>query len=185
LEPPYPSAAACLADDLPAACSHLRYFPRLHKRFRSSNLLGRSLEEVRRKTKVIGRFPGENSCLSVCWAVLDLFLAGARGLELSNLRTLRAASASVALPVALLRSCSDPHLLYELAEIAVRLPVTGVRRRPKRLYECDRFACSSSDETPVRFQPFCTLWHPIRCKNAHHVTSLDVERMLTTKARRI
>ena len=85
LERPYPSAAACLAEDLPALCIHLNYFPRLRKRFRSSNLLERSLEEVRRRTKVIGRFPGETSCLSMCWAVLDLFLAGARGLGLSDL----------------------------------------------------------------------------------------------------
>ena len=85
LERPYPSAAACLAEDLPALCVHLKYFPRLRKRFRSSNLLERSLEEVRRRTKVIGRFPGETSCLSLCWAVLDLFLAGARGLGLSDL----------------------------------------------------------------------------------------------------
>ena len=42
----YPSAAACLAEDLPALCVHLKYFPRLRKRFRSSNLLERSLEEV-------------------------------------------------------------------------------------------------------------------------------------------
>ena len=85
LERPYPSAAACLAEDLPALCIHLNYFPRLRKRFRSSNLLERSLEEVKRRTKVIGRFPGETSCLSMCWAVLDLFLAGARGLGLSDL----------------------------------------------------------------------------------------------------
>jgi putative transposase len=40
LERPYPSAAACLAEDLPALCIHLAYFPRprLRKRFRSSNL---------------------------------------------------------------------------------------------------------------------------------------------------
>jgi hypothetical protein len=81
----YPSAAACLAEDLPALCVHLKYFPRLRKRFRSSNLLERSLEEVRRRTKVIGRFPGETSCLSLCWAVLDVFIAGARGLGLSDL----------------------------------------------------------------------------------------------------
>ena len=85
LEPDYPSAAACLAEDLPALCIHLKYFPRLRKRFRSSNLLERSLEEVRRRTKVIGRFPGETSCLSLCWAVLDIFIAGARGLGLSDL----------------------------------------------------------------------------------------------------
>ena len=85
LERPFPSAAACLTEDLPALCIHLKYFPRLRKRFRSSNLLERSLEEVKRRTKVIGRFPGETSCLSMCWAVLDLFLAGARGLGLSDL----------------------------------------------------------------------------------------------------
>ena len=45
LEHRYPSAAACLADDLPALCVHLRYLPRLRKRFRSTNLLERSLEE--------------------------------------------------------------------------------------------------------------------------------------------
>jgi putative transposase len=85
LEREYPSAAACLAEDLPALCVHLKYLPRLRKRFRSSNLLERSLEEVRRRTKVIGRFPGETSCLSLCWAVLDIFIAGTRGLGLSDL----------------------------------------------------------------------------------------------------
>jgi transposase-like protein len=85
LEREYPSAAACLAEDLPALCVHLKYLPRLRRRFRSSNLLERSLEEVRRRTKVIGRFPGETSCLSLCWAVLDVFIAGARGLGLSDL----------------------------------------------------------------------------------------------------
>jgi len=85
LEREYPSAAACLAEDLPALCGHLKYLPRLRKRFRSSNLLERSLEEVRRRTKVIGRFPGETSRLSLCWAVLDLFIGGARGLGLTDL----------------------------------------------------------------------------------------------------
>jgi putative transposase len=84
LERRYPSAAACLADDLPALCIHLRYLPRLRKRFRSTNLLERSLEEVRRRTKVIGRFPGESSCLSLCWAVLNLVIDAARGLGLSD-----------------------------------------------------------------------------------------------------
>ena len=47
------------------------------KPWRSTNLLERSLGEVRRRTKVIGRFPGETSCLSVVWAVLDLFFSHA------------------------------------------------------------------------------------------------------------
>jgi transposase-like protein len=84
LAPQYPSAAACLAEDLPALCVHLRYPLRLRKRLRSTNLLERSLGEVKRRTKVIGRFPGETSCLSLCWAVLDLIIAGARGLGLTD-----------------------------------------------------------------------------------------------------
>jgi putative transposase len=85
LERQYPSAAACLAEDLPALCVHLAYPLRLRKWPRSTNLLERSLEEVKRRTKVIGRFPGETSCLSLCWAVLDLFIGSARGLALTAL----------------------------------------------------------------------------------------------------
>jgi transposase-like protein len=85
LEREYPSAAACLAEDLPALCVHLAYPLRLRRRLRSTNLLERSLEEVKRRTKVIGRFPGESSCLSLSWAVLDLFIASARGLGLHAL----------------------------------------------------------------------------------------------------
>jgi Transposase, Mutator family len=47
------------------------------RNFRRTNLLERSLGEVRRRTKVIGRFPGETSCLSLVWAVLDLFFSHA------------------------------------------------------------------------------------------------------------
>lgn len=85
LEREYPSAAACLAEDLPALCIHLRYPLHLRKRLRSTNLLERSLGEVKRRVKVIGRFPGESSCLSLCWAVLDLVIAGAHGLGLTEL----------------------------------------------------------------------------------------------------
>ena len=79
----YPSAAACLADDLAALTVHLAYPLRLRRRLRSTNLLERSLEEVRRRTKVIGRFPGETSCLTMAWAVMDLVIAGGRGLGLT------------------------------------------------------------------------------------------------------
>jgi putative transposase len=79
----YPSAAACLAEDLPALTVHLAYPLRLKRRLRSTNLLERSLEEVRRRTKVIGRFPGETSCLTMAWAVMDLVIAGGKGLGLT------------------------------------------------------------------------------------------------------
>jgi putative transposase len=42
-----------------------------------TNLLERSLGEVKRRAKVIGRFPGETSCLTLVWAVLDLYITNA------------------------------------------------------------------------------------------------------------
>jgi hypothetical protein len=39
--------------------------PGTARRWRSTNLLERSFGEVKRRTKVIGRFPGETSCLSL------------------------------------------------------------------------------------------------------------------------
>ena len=79
----FASAAACLADDLGALTVHLAYPLRLRTRLRSTNLLERSLGEVRRRTKVIGRFPGESSCLTLAWAVMDLVIAAAHGLGLT------------------------------------------------------------------------------------------------------
>jgi transposase-like protein len=70
----YTAAAKCLTDDLDALVVHLRYPPRHRRRWRSTNLLERSLGEVKRRTKVMGRFPGEDSCLSLVWAVLDLLI---------------------------------------------------------------------------------------------------------------
>ena len=70
----FTAAAKCLADDLDALVVHLRYPPRHRRRWRSTNLLERSLGEVKRRTKVMGRFPGEDSCLTLVWAVLDLLI---------------------------------------------------------------------------------------------------------------
>jgi hypothetical protein len=38
---------------------------------------------VQRRTKVMGRSPGETSCLSLAWAVMDLVITGGRGLGLT------------------------------------------------------------------------------------------------------
>lgn len=70
----FTAASKCLADDLDALVVHLRYPPRHRRRWRSTNLLERSLGEVKRRTKVMGRFPGEESCLTLVWAVLDLLI---------------------------------------------------------------------------------------------------------------
>jgi putative transposase len=82
----YMAAAKCLADDLDALVVHLRYPTRHRRRWRSTNLLERSLAEVKRRTKVIGRFPGETSCLTLVWAVLDLYITHAKnGVRFSQL----------------------------------------------------------------------------------------------------
>ena len=60
--------------------THLR-FPREHwQRIRHTDLLERTFGETRRRTKVIGRLPGERSCLKLVWAVLDRASRGWRGL---------------------------------------------------------------------------------------------------------
>jgi transposase-like protein len=73
----YTAAARCLGDDVDALVVHLRYPTRHRRRWRSTNLLERSLGEVKRRTKVIGRFPGETSCLTLVSAVLDLYITHA------------------------------------------------------------------------------------------------------------
>jgi transposase-like protein len=80
----YTAAAKCLADDLDALVVHLRYRP--DTAAGATNLLERSLAEVKRRTKVIGRFPGETSCLTLVWAVLDLYITHAKnGVRFSQL----------------------------------------------------------------------------------------------------
>jgi transposase-like protein len=86
----YTAAARCLADDLDALVVHLRYRTRHRRRWRSTNLLERSLGEVKRRTKVIGRFPGETSCLTLVWAVLDLYISHAtNGIKFTQLERQR------------------------------------------------------------------------------------------------
>jgi len=44
---------------------HLRFPKEHHKRIRHSNLIERTFGETRRRVKVIGRLPGEQSCRSL------------------------------------------------------------------------------------------------------------------------
>jgi len=79
----YPAAAACLMEDLDHLTTFLR-FPREHwKRIRHSNFIERTFGETRRRVKVIGRLPGERSCLSLVWAVLDRASRGWRGVDMN------------------------------------------------------------------------------------------------------
>ena len=66
----YPSAMACLADDLEACLVHLKFPTEHHVRLRTTNLLERTFGEGRRRTKVVGRFPTETACLQLLYATL-------------------------------------------------------------------------------------------------------------------
>jgi putative transposase len=79
----FPAAVACLNDDLASLFTHLRFPVEHHKRIRHSNFIERTFGETRRRVKVIGRLPGERSCLSLVWAVLDRASRGWRGVVMN------------------------------------------------------------------------------------------------------
>ncbi len=79
----YPAAVDCLNDDLTSLLTYLRFPVTHHKRLRHSNFIERTFGETRRRVKVIGRLPGERSCLSLVWAVLDRASRGWRGVEMT------------------------------------------------------------------------------------------------------
>jgi len=80
----YPSAVKCLLADREQLTSYLRFPLEHHRRIRHSNFIERTFGETRRRVKVIGRFPGEASCLSLVWAVLDRASRGWRGLTMTS-----------------------------------------------------------------------------------------------------
>jgi putative transposase len=66
----YPSAMKAFSEDLEACLVHLRC-PVVHRKaIRTTNLLERSFEEEKRRTKVIPRFFDEKSCLKLVFATL-------------------------------------------------------------------------------------------------------------------
>lgn len=105
----YPSAVRCLLSDRDSLTVYLR-FPREHwTRVRHSNFIERTFGETRRRVKVIGRLPGEHSCLSLVWAVLDRASAGWRGFTMTTagLRQLHDLRRRLLDPPAQLRPPSD------------------------------------------------------------------------------
>jgi putative transposase len=74
---------ACLNDDLASLFAYLRFPVEHHKRIRHANFIERTFGETRRRVKVIGRLPGERSCLSLVWAVLDRASRGWRGMTMT------------------------------------------------------------------------------------------------------
>src|SRR5204863_8924017 len=68
-------------DDFEHLITYLRFPAEHHGRIRHSNFIERTFGETRRRVKVIGRLPGERSCLSLVWAVLDRASRGWRGVQ--------------------------------------------------------------------------------------------------------
>ena len=80
----YPAAMKCLTTDREGLTAYLRFPAEHHHRIRHSNFIERTFGETRRRTKVIGRLPGETSCLTLVWAVLDRASRGWRGLTMTS-----------------------------------------------------------------------------------------------------
>jgi transposase-like protein len=79
----FPAAVKCLLTDRAQLTSYLRFPIEHHRRIRHSNFIERTFGETRRRVKVIGRLPGEASCLNLVWAVLDRASHGWRGMTMT------------------------------------------------------------------------------------------------------
>ncbi len=66
----YPSLVALLFEELEALLNHLKLPVQHRKHVRTTNLLERSFEEERRRSKVIPGFFTERSCLKLVFSVL-------------------------------------------------------------------------------------------------------------------
>jgi len=75
----YPSAVEILGKDLADCLTFFRFPPRHWRRLRTSNGLEGSFKEVKRRTRVVGRFPTEMSALSLIWSVMEKDAAKWRG----------------------------------------------------------------------------------------------------------
>jgi putative transposase len=80
----YPAAVKILLTDRAGLTAYLRFPAEHHNRIRHSNFIERTFGETRRRVKVIGRLPGETSCLTLVWAVLDRASAGWRGFTMTS-----------------------------------------------------------------------------------------------------
>ena len=79
----FPAAVDCLMADFASLTTYLRFPAGHHGRIRHSNFIERTFGETRRRVKVIGRLPGERTCLGLVWAVLDRASRGWRGVVMT------------------------------------------------------------------------------------------------------
>jgi putative transposase len=116
----YPAAMKILLTDREGLTAYLRFPPEHHHRIRHSNFIERTFGETRRRAKVIGRFPGETSCISIAWAVLDRASRGWRGLTMTpaGLRQLQDLRRSLLQPPRQLRPRHTPDSASSTTETA-------------------------------------------------------------------
>jgi transposase-like protein len=77
----YEAAVECLLECL-SDCLTFFHFPKKYwKRIRTSNPLERTFKEVRRRTRVVGRFPTEASALAVIYGILSIESTQWRGMK--------------------------------------------------------------------------------------------------------
>ena len=67
----FPSAAETLTKHLEECLTFYRFPERHWKHIRTSNVIERAFKEVKRRTKVIGRFPNETSALVIIFSILE------------------------------------------------------------------------------------------------------------------
>lgn len=78
----YEAATRCLLECLSDCLTFYRFPKKYWRHMRTSNLLDRTFREVRRRTKVVGRFPTERSALAVIFGVLTIDSPKWRGLNI-------------------------------------------------------------------------------------------------------
>ena len=67
----FPTACETLAQHLEECLTFYRFPERHWKHIRTSNVIERSFKEVKRRTRVVGRFPNETSALVMVFSLLD------------------------------------------------------------------------------------------------------------------
>lgn len=96
----YPSATECLLEDIEACLTYYKYPYQHWRRIRTTNVIERGFREVKRRTKVAGRFQAEERALTmVYWQLKELKWQGVRMTGeakaiLAKLRMLRIARAA-------------------------------------------------------------------------------------------
>ena len=68
-----PAGVICLEKDLNELLAFYEYDQVLWKKIRTTNVIERTIEEIRRRTKVIGCFPDDNSCMRMVYALCTHF----------------------------------------------------------------------------------------------------------------